>query len=92
MVATQSTTSSLAPPLNFVKVNGDVDVAKHGNIGVVAVVCRDANGLFLGASALDVPRISHPATLEAIACREGSFANNSVQVHVWVSFFSMIHL
>jgi hypothetical protein len=54
-----------------VKVNVDAAVSKHGNRGVVAAVCRDGNGLFLGASALAVPGISDPATLEAIACREG---------------------
>jgi hypothetical protein len=54
-----------------VKVNADAAVSKHSNRGVATAVCRDGNGLFLGASALAVPGISDPATLEAISCREG---------------------
>uniref|UniRef100_A0ACD6A090 Uncharacterized protein n=1 Tax=Avena sativa TaxID=4498 RepID=A0ACD6A090_AVESA len=37
---------------------------------MVASICKDGEGVFMGFSALDIPGISDPATLEAIACRE----------------------
>jgi ribonuclease HI len=61
----------IAPPSSAVKVNVDAAVSKYGNRGVVAAICRDEHGAFLGASVLAVQGIADPATLEAIACREG---------------------
>ena len=36
----------------------------------MGAVCRDQQGMFLGASAIVVKHISDPATLEAMAIRE----------------------
>jgi hypothetical protein len=58
----------IPPPDNFTKINVDAAVSKQSNRGVVAAICRDGSGQFLGASVLAVPSISDPATLEAIAC------------------------
>jgi hypothetical protein len=60
----------IAPPPNSIKVNVDAAVSNLGNGGTISAICRDEEGLFIGASVLAVPRISDPATLEAIACRE----------------------
>ncbi|KAK1602924.1 hypothetical protein QYE76_018047 [Lolium multiflorum] len=60
----------IAPPKGFAKFNVDAAVAKNITGGALAVVCRSAGGVFLGASALVVAGISDPATLEALACRE----------------------
>ena len=38
--------------------------------GSATAVCRDAEGNFLGSSALVIEGVIDPATLEAIACRE----------------------
>jgi ribonuclease HI len=54
----------------MVKLNADVAVAKTGNGGALAVVCRSEAGEFLGASALTLNVGYSPATLEAMACRE----------------------
>jgi hypothetical protein len=53
------------------KINVDAAVSRHGNHGVVAAICRDEAGAYVGASVLAVPGICDPATLEAVACREG---------------------
>jgi hypothetical protein len=44
----------IAPPSNAVNVNVDVAVCKHGNRGVVAAICQNEHGVFLGASVLAV--------------------------------------
>jgi ribonuclease HI len=54
----------------MVKLNADAAVAKTGNGGALAVVCRSEAGEFLGASALTLNVGYSPATLEAMACRE----------------------
>ncbi|XP_071679666.1 uncharacterized protein [Lolium perenne] len=60
----------IAPPVGMVKLNADAAVAKTGNGGALAVVCRSEAGEFLGASALTLNVGYSPATLEAMACRE----------------------
>jgi ribonuclease HI len=58
------------PPQGFVKLNVDAATSKSGPGGAVAVVCRSEHGEFLGDSATTIPDQDHPATLEALACRE----------------------
>ncbi|KAE8783168.1 hypothetical protein D1007_43385 [Hordeum vulgare] len=60
----------ILPSPGETKLNDDVAVAKSSNIGVVGVICRNAEGHFLGACALVFHGITEPATLEAYACRE----------------------
>jgi ribonuclease HI len=60
----------LPPPSGTMKLNTDAAVAKTTEGGAVVVVCRDANGTFLGAFALSLSDSFSPATLEARACRE----------------------
>ena len=43
---------------------------RQGHVGAVGAICRDQAGLFLGASAI-VYNNGDPATLEAMAIREG---------------------
>jgi hypothetical protein len=45
-------------------------VAKTGNKGVAAAICRDNSGLYLGSSAVVYPGVTNPAVFEALACRE----------------------
>jgi ribonuclease HI len=60
----------IAPPQGMAKINVDAAVSKTGMAGAVAAVCRSGTGQFLGASAVVIQGISHPATLEVLACRE----------------------
>jgi hypothetical protein len=60
----------LAPPAGSMKVNVDAAVSKSLAKGAVGVVCRSGDGQFRGASAVVYEGISHPGTLEALACRE----------------------
>jgi hypothetical protein len=53
------------------KVNIDAALARSGTGGALAAVCRDANGLFLGASALTMVGGLSLTTLEAMSCPEG---------------------
>ena len=60
----------IPPSPGETKLNADGAVAKSSNIGAVGVICRNAEGQFLGASALVFKGVTKPATLEAYACRE----------------------
>ena len=44
----------IAPPRGFAKVNVDAAVRDQGNMGVIAAVCRNDNGQYLGASSVVV--------------------------------------
>jgi hypothetical protein len=65
---------------DHVKINGDAVVARIGNRGVVAAICRSADGHFMGASALACMGISDPATPESIACREALALASDLQI------------
>lgn len=58
------------PPMGYAKINVDAG-CRRGSRGTAAAVCRDSTGAFLGSSALVIRGVDDPATLEAIACREG---------------------
>jgi len=53
------------------KVNVDAAVSKNAGRASAAAVARDANGLFLGASAVVMTGMTDPETIEVLACREG---------------------
>jgi hypothetical protein len=57
----------IAPPAGITKINVDAAVAKSVAKGAVGVVCRSADGVFLGASAVVFDGITHPGSLEALA-------------------------
>ena len=58
----------LAPPEGLSKVNVDAAVGRVN--GAVAAVCRDREGVFMGASAVVFPHLSDPGILETLAIRE----------------------
>jgi hypothetical protein len=60
----------IPPAEGCVKMNVDAALQKSSLGGAVAMVCRRADGSFLGASSLTVEGISEPSVLEAMACRE----------------------
>jgi hypothetical protein len=62
--------SWIAPPVGRAKINVDAAVARSVDRGAVAAVCRSRDGTFMGAAATVYDGISHPGTLEALACRE----------------------
>lgn len=58
------------PPPGSSKLNVDGAVARNADRGAVVVVCRDANGHYLGSSSVTFARLSDAPVLEALACRE----------------------
>lgn len=52
------------------KINVDGGLSRDGSRGAAAAVCRDAAGMFLGASVVVVKGMTDPACLEAAACNE----------------------
>ena len=60
----------IAPERGQFKVNTDAAVARTSCIGTVGAICRDNHGDFIAASALIIPNITEPETLEAMACVE----------------------
>ena len=75
----------LPPPMSLAKVNVDAATKRNQKRGTVAAVCRDENGLFLGASAISFKGVDDPTTLEAMAVRESlALAQdlNELKIHV----------
>jgi hypothetical protein len=65
--------------------NVDGAVARNEDHGSISAIARDATGLFLGASTRTINDISHPATLEAMACAEAlSLAEGLGITHIQV--------
>jgi hypothetical protein len=59
------------PPVEgCMKLNVDAALAKSQPGGAVGVICRNGEGVFLGALSLTVQGVIDPSTLGAIACRE----------------------
>ena len=48
----------------------DGGISRHGHVGAAAVICRDKEGLFLGASPLVFDGLNDAVALEAHACNE----------------------
>jgi hypothetical protein len=63
------------------KFNADGAVASNGRRGVAEAICRDANGVYQGASAIVFSGITGPITLEALACREARSLVEDLGVH-----------
>lgn len=59
-----------APAIGCAKIYVDGGVHRGEQKGAVSAVRRDANGVYLGASSVVFEGLTHPATLEAIACSE----------------------
>jgi ribonuclease HI len=60
----------LPPTVGAMKINADGAVAKNRHGGAVAALCRDANGNYLGSSAVVFQGTNDPVILETYACRE----------------------
>jgi ribonuclease HI len=61
------------PAPGLVKINVDGAVARGESKGAAACVCRDSNGVFLGASATVYVGVSNPEVLEAMAVSEALY-------------------
>lgn len=59
-----------APPSGYAKIHVDTGV-RLGRGGSASAVCRDSAVTFFSSSTLVIVGVDDPATLEAIACREG---------------------
>ncbi|KAE8776225.1 hypothetical protein D1007_51166 [Hordeum vulgare] len=68
--ATTSAPRWIPPAIGEMKLNVHGAVAKSSNIGVVGVICRSAQGDFIGPSTMVFHGVTEPAMLEAHACRE----------------------
>lgn len=64
----KSTQNLISPQNGISKINTDAAIDRSGTKGVVAVVCRTDQGEFVAASAMVIPYIINPETLEAMAC------------------------
>ena len=63
--------SARVPPAEgCAKINADGGISLDHNVGVVAAICRDREGNYMGSSILVVQGATDPATIEALACRE----------------------
>jgi ribonuclease HI len=60
----------IPPESGQCKINTDAAIAKDAYKGAIGVICRNDQGGFIVASALVIPNIIEPETLEAMACEE----------------------
>jgi hypothetical protein len=60
----------ILPPPGLMKINVDAAVGKHYPRGAVAAIARNAQGMFMGASAVTIPDKADAEMLEILACRE----------------------
>lgn len=70
-----------APLSGYAKIHVDAGLARSGVGGTTATVCRDAQGAFLGSSALIIHGIRNVVTLETIACRKGMSRADDLLLH-----------
>jgi ribonuclease HI len=61
----------LPPEIGCNKINVDGGFGRSGRRAAAAAICRTEQGSYLGASAIVVEGIKDPASMEALACREG---------------------
>ena len=72
----------VAPPVGSAKVKVDGAVGNSSNHGYVSAICIDAQGNYLGSSALVFAGVTDPTMLEALACREAmALSSNLLQTH-----------
>jgi hypothetical protein len=72
----------IAPPEGKTKINVAAAVAKSIPKGAVGVVCRSPDGAFIGASAVVFDGVTHPGSLEAMACREAMVTVADLQLEL----------
>lgn len=58
-------------PAGAMKLNVDAAVSKNVGRASAVAIARDANVLFMGASAVVMTGMTDPETMEVLACREG---------------------
>ena len=56
------------PPIGHVKIHVDGGLFHDGTVGAAAEICRNEQGQYLGSSAIVLPGVNNPTSLEAIAC------------------------
>lgn len=61
----------LAPQPGYSKINVDGAFSRGGETAAAMAFCRDASGIYVGASALVLGNINDSTVIEALACREG---------------------
>lgn len=54
----------------MIKIKVDGGISSDGTAGAAPAVGRNAEGLYLGSSALVIPGLINPTMLEVVACRE----------------------
>ena len=59
-----------APAVGSAKIYVDGGIDRRERKGAVSAICRNVTGTFLGASSIVFEGLTHPSTLEAIACSE----------------------
>jgi ribonuclease HI len=75
----------LPPPADEMKINVDGALSRDGRRGAVAAICRDKNGIYIGASVVIYEGLVDPPSLEAQACNEAlSLAQDLLQPSVYV--------
>lgn len=76
----------IAPPSDCSKFNVDAAVGRSGTYGAVETICRNHEGVFLGASAVVYRNIGDPTTLEALAVREAlALVEDLYQQHIHIA-------
>ena len=60
----------IAPNEGYAKINMDVDVSVHHNMGATTGVCYDWEGAYLWSSLLAIHGLINSVILEDLACRE----------------------
>jgi ribonuclease HI len=66
------------------KINVDAAVSRTGVRGAVAALCRNHDGVYLGALAIVYEEISNPSTLEVLACREALALAEDLWLEIYV--------
>jgi hypothetical protein len=75
----------IAPPQNIVKINVEAALLRNGSVAVVAAVCRDRTGIYIGASSITLVGISDP-TIEAFAVQEAlALADDLYERRIYVA-------
>jgi hypothetical protein len=60
-------------PTGFHKIMVDGAVSRSGHKGSVGAICRRHDDVYVGAAARVFSRITDPAVLETVACREALY-------------------
>ena len=73
--------SWIPPPGDNMKINVDAAVSRAVGFGAVGTICRDASGIFQGASTVFFKNINDPEVLETLAIREAMAIAEDLYIH-----------